>query len=112
MSIVKSIIKNKHAHNINVNVLNIQKVTAGHFNLPLSDLLSNKKKRRFSYPRQVAMYLSRNLTDLSYKEIGKAFGNKDHSTVIYAVKRIQTDKELKKRVLDDINKLQDFFHGS
>ena len=54
------------------------------------------------------MYLCRNLTDSSFKEIGKAFGNKDHSTVIYALKRIEKEKETKK-VFNDINKLQGFF---
>ena len=107
MSTVKSIIKNRKTYN-KITVRDIQKLTAGHFNLSLTELLSDKKKRRFSYPRQVAMYLSRELTDLSYKEIGREFGDKDHSTVIYAVKRIQRDKKQKRDVLDDINKLQNF----
>jgi chromosomal replication initiator protein len=107
MSTVKTIIKNRNSHN-RITVHDIQKLTAGHFNLSVTELLSDKKKRSFSYPRQVAMYLSRKLTDLSYKEIGKEFGDKDHSTVIYAVKRIQKEKRLKKDVLDDINKLQNF----
>ena len=54
------------------------------------------------------MYLCRNLTDFSFKEIGKAFGNKDHSTVIYALKRVEKEKE-KKEVFNDINKLKGFF---
>jgi chromosomal replication initiator protein len=55
------------------------------------------------------MYLCRNLTDYSFNEIGKAFGNKDHSTVIYALKRVEKEKEIKKEVFNDINKLQGFF---
>ena len=90
---------------------NIQKLTAQHFNISLSDLLSNKKSRDFSYPRQIAMYLSKKIIGLSYKNIGFDFGNKDHSTVIYAVKKIEKEKDRKKRVLDDINKLQNLISG-
>jgi chromosomal replication initiator protein len=103
MSIVKSIIHDRNHLNLTVN--NIQKLTAGHFNIPLSALVSAKKTRRFSYPRQVAMYLCRELLSLSYKEIGRQFCNKDHSTVIYSVKRIAKEKTLNRKVLDDIHKL-------
>ena len=106
MSTVKSIINKKQSHK--TSLIEIQKLTAEYFNISLSDLLSNEKRRRFSYPRQVAMYLSRKLTDFSFKEIGKAFGNKDHSTVIYAVKRIEKDKDIRTDVFDDINRLQSF----
>ena len=107
ISTVKSIIKKRLFLKISLN--EIQKHTAEYFSISLSDLISNRKKRKFSYPRQVAMYLCRNLTDFSFKEIGKAFGNKDHSTVIYALKRVEKEKEIKKEVFNDINKLQRFF---
>jgi len=107
ISTVKSIIKKRHFRKISLN--EIQKRTAEYFNISLSDLISNRKKRKFSYPRHVAMYLCRNLTDYSFNEIGKAFGNKDHSTVIYALKRVEKEKEIKKEVFNDINKLQGFF---
>jgi chromosomal replication initiator protein len=106
MSTVKSIIKNTNIYQRSVN--DIQKLTAEYFNISISDLLSNKKSRNFSYPRQVGMYLCRKLTDLSFKDIGGAFGDKDHSTVIYAVKRIEKEKSKKQGVLNDINKLQNF----
>ena len=54
------------------------------------------------------MYLTRKLTDLSYTDIGKAFADRDHSTILYAVRRIQTQKKQNKSVLEDINKLQSF----
>ena len=107
ISTVKSIIKNKR--NYKINVQDIQKLTADHFNISLMDLLSNKKTLKFSYPRHVAMYLCRNLTGLSFKKIAKEFGNKDHSTVIYAVNRIKKDKDKNKSVVEDIDKLQSFF---
>jgi chromosomal replication initiator protein len=107
ISTAKSIIKKRHFRKIGLN--EIQKRTSEYFNISLSDLISNRKKRKFSYPRQVAMYLCRNLTDSSFKEIGKAFGNKDHSTVIYALKRIEKERETKKIIFNDINKLKGFF---
>ena len=109
ISTVKSIIKTKNISKISVR--NIQKLTAQHFNISLSDLLSNKKSRDFSYPRQIAMYLSKKIIGLSYKNIGFDFSNKDHSTVIYAVKKIEKEKDREKKVLDDINKLHNLISG-
>ena len=102
ISTVKSIINRNLS---SITLYDIQKATAGHFNITISNLLSNKKGRNFSYPRQVAMYLGRTLTNLSYKKIGAVFGNRDHSTVIYAVKHIEKEKNNKLSVLEDINKL-------
>ena len=59
------------------------------FNVKPADVKSRKKHKLYSVPRQVGMFLSRNLTDLSYPEIGAAFGGKDHSTVVYATKKIE-----------------------
>ena len=104
ISIVKSVIKNRFLSK--TNIYDIQKVTADHFNISLSDLISNKKGRKFSYPRHIAMYFCRNLTYLPYKKIGEAFGNKNHTTVIHAIKHIEKEKKLKKiSVMEDINKL-------
>ncbi|MBW1764276.1 MAG: chromosomal replication initiator protein DnaA [Deltaproteobacteria bacterium] len=104
ISTIKSIIKNKRSFKVDAN--DVQMFTATHFNISVTDILSNKKTHKFSYPRHMAMYLCRELTGLSFKEIARAFGNKDHSTIIYAVKRIEKDKEEKKVVMDDLNKLQ------
>ncbi len=107
ISTVKSIIKNKPPNRITIK--DIQKATAEYFNISLSDLLSDKKNRKFSYPRQIAVYLSRKLTKLSYKGIGRSFGNKDHSTIIYAVNRIDSSKNNNQSILNDINRIQNFF---
>jgi chromosomal replication initiator protein len=106
MSTVKLIVKDSYLSKKSLR--DIQKLTAQCFNISLSDLLSNKKKREFSYPRQLAMYLSRKFTTFSFKKIGKSFGNKDHSTVIHAVKRIEKEKELRKEVLTDIQRIERF----
>ncbi|MGC8657534.1 MAG: chromosomal replication initiator protein DnaA [Desulfomonilaceae bacterium] len=82
-----------------VTIEDIISYVAKSFNIKTSDLKSKKKHKLYSLPRQVGMYLARNLTDLSYPEIGAAFGGKDHSTVIYGTKkiekRLETDHALK-----------------
>ena len=103
MSVARSVIKNRRFYKTDIN--DIQKITADYFNISVADIFSNKKSRKYSYPRQLAMYLSRELTNLSLKKIGEEFGNKDHSTVLYAVKRIERDKNLKQELIGDIKSL-------
>lgn len=67
----------------------IQKVIAKHFNVRLSDLKSRKRTKPLTFPRHVAMYLCRRLTNLSLIDIGKDFGRKDHTTVIHACNKIE-----------------------
>lgn len=74
----------------NPSVEQIQKTVAKHFNIKVSDLISNKKMKVFAFPRQIAMYICRKLTNNSFPEIGSKFGGKDHSTVIHAVKKIES----------------------
>ncbi len=80
----------------------IQKVVADYFGVKVSELKSKKKAKQIAQARQVAMYLSRQLTKLSYPHIGEKFGKKDHSTVIHAEnqikKKIQIDSELNNKV--------------
>ncbi len=66
----------------------IIKVVAAHYGIKVSDLKSKSNARPIAYPRQVAMYMCKELTDLSYPEIGKLFNNKHHSTVMYSVEKI------------------------
>ena len=66
----------------------ILKVVAAHYGIKVSDLKSKSNARPIAYPRQVAMYMCKELTDLSYPEIGKIFNNKHHSTVMYSVEKI------------------------
>ena len=71
----------------------ILKVVAAHYGIKVSDLKSKSNARPIAYPRQVAMYLCKHLTDLSYPEIGKIFNNKHHSTVMYSVDKIDEMKD-------------------
>jgi chromosomal replication initiator protein len=72
----------------------IQKVVCEHFALKLTDMKAKKRTKEIAMPRQIAMYLSKQLTNLSLSDIGKNFGGKDHATVIYACKQIE-DKRTK-----------------
>jgi len=107
ISTVKSLIKNKDQREIGVE--DIKSITAGYFNISLSEIISPKKQRVFSYPRQLGMYLCRKHTDLSYNEIGYSFGRKDHSTVIYSVRRIEKLRNKRKDIQEDLNRLESLF---
>ena len=67
----------------------IQKIIAEHFAIKLSDMKAKKRTKEVALPRQIAMYLCKQLTNLSLSDIGKNFGGKDHATVIYACKQIE-----------------------
>jgi len=71
-----------------VSVEDIQKHVANYYNIRLQDMRSKKRTRNVAFPRQVAMYCSKQLTSLSLPEIGEAFGGRDHTTVLYAVRKI------------------------
>jgi chromosomal replication initiator protein len=103
ISTVKSFMKGKNK--IEIDLDDIKSIMAEYFNISVMDLVSDKKRRSYSYPRQLAMYLARKYTRLSFKEIGVSFGNKDHSTVIYAVQRIEKCKD-QKNVQDDLTKIE------
>ena len=103
---LKDIISNKQNRNVTIDV--IQDVVAGYFNLRIEDLKS-QRTRNVAYPRQIAMYLSRKLTDMSLPKIGEEFGGRDHTTVIHAYEKISdslnTDESLQHTVNDITKKL-------
>lgn len=72
-----------------VTIEDIQKKVCEHFNIKISDLISGKRIRTLARPRQIAMYLSKNLTSKSLAEIGKKFGGKDHTTVMHGIRTIE-----------------------
>jgi chromosomal replication initiator protein len=76
-----------------ITAVEILKVVAAHYGIKVSDLKSKSNARPIAYPRQVAMFICKELTDLSYPEIGKIFNNKHHSTVMYSVEKIDQLKE-------------------
>ena len=84
-----------------VTIENIQKTVAEYFKIRHSDLLSSKRSRTIARPRQVAMTLAKELTSHSLPEIGEAFGGRDHTTVLYATRKIAELKESDTRVSED-----------
>ena len=84
----------------------IQKSVATHFNIRISDLHSVRRSRSVALPRQVAMYLSKILTQKSLPEIGRKFGGRDHTTVLHAVRKIEAQIKKDVHLMDDIEILK------
>ena len=85
-----------------ITVDKIQNVVSNYFNISLSEMLSQRRSRPLARPRQIAMYLAKKITTRSLPEIGRRFANRDHTTVIHAVKTIsrlsEQDDEMKKNI--------------
>ena len=84
-----------------VTIENIQKTVAEHYKIRVADLLSKRRSRSITRPRQVAMALARELTTHSLPEIGDAFGGRDHTTVIHACERVRGLRETDHRTGED-----------
>ncbi|MDG1437707.1 MAG: chromosomal replication initiator protein DnaA [Emcibacteraceae bacterium] len=97
------------ANDRRVTVDEIQRQVADYFNIKLSDLLSARRARQVARPRQVAMYLSKQLTSKSLPSIGRKFGGRDHTTVMHAVKRIEELKQTDSVLEEDILHLERMF---
>ncbi len=76
-----------------------------HFNIKLSDMESAKRSRNLSYPRQIAMYMCRDMTDMSLPKIGESFGNRDHTTVLHACEKISSEMVSNNNLKEIINAL-------
>ncbi|ELC8419451.1 chromosomal replication initiator protein DnaA [Clostridium perfringens] len=104
---LKDIISNKESAPVTVKT--IQESVANYYNLRIEDLKSQRRTRNIAYPRQIAMYLSRKLTDMSLPKIGEEFGGRDHTTVIHAYEKIsenlKTDEGLQSMINDITKKL-------
>ena len=104
---LKDIISKKQGKHITIDL--IQDIVSSYFNLRVEDLKSQRRTRNVAYPRQIAMYLSRKLTDMSLPKIGEEFGGRDHTTVIHAYEKIsenlKTDDSLQHTVNDLTKKI-------
>ena len=89
-----------------VTIPNIQRVVADYYNIKMSDLLSKRRNRSITRPRQVAMSLSKELTNHSLPEIGEAFGGRDHTTVIHACEKTKELKLTNLEIDEDYKKLR------
>jgi len=88
-----------------VTIENIQKTVAEYFKIRVGDLLSKRRSRSITRPRQIAMSLAKELTNHSLPEIGDAFGGRDHTTVIHACKRVKLLRESETRIGEDYQNL-------
>ena len=88
-----------------ISVEKIQKFVSAFFHVTLSDLKAKKRNKNIIIPRQIAMYLSRQLTNLSLPEIGKAFGGKDHTTVLHSCKKIEKNLLINEELKNTLEKL-------
>jgi chromosomal replication initiator protein len=100
-----------HVANRQINVEGIQKTVAEYFKIKVSDMHSKRRNRNIARPRQVAMALAKDLTQMSLPEIGEAFGNRDHTTVLHACRTIATLRKQDTTLNHDYHLLEQVLKG-
>ncbi len=99
----KNVLKDVFNQTKVITVDKIQNTVSNFFNISLNEMLSQRRSRPLARPRQIAMYLAKKMTTRSLPEIGRRFANRDHTTVIHAVKTIsklsENDDEMKKNIV-------------
>ena len=93
-----------HARQVSID--EIQRVVAEHYRVTVSDMLSKGRSRTVVRPRHVAIFLAKQLTNYSLPEIGKAFGGRDHTTVLHAYRKIRDTRESNVELAEDCRNLQ------
>jgi chromosomal replication initiator protein len=112
LELVKDVLKDVLIEqNKKITIESIQQKVAQYFDIRVADMRSKKRNKMIAYPRQIAMYLSRDLTDFSLPEIGEQFGGRDHSTVLHACEKVYRDMETKNGVRDMVNKISGSITG-
>ena len=99
------------ANDRRVTIEEIQKATVEHYGIRMADMTSSRRSRAIARPRQVAMFLAKQLTTRSLPEIGKKFGNRDHTTVMHAVRQIETLSKEDPQLGDDLEQLKRRLQG-
>jgi chromosomal replication initiator protein len=99
------------ANDRRVSIEEIQKKVAEHFNIRIVDMHSARRSRAVARPRQVAMYLSKQLTSRSLPEIGRKFGGRDHTTVMHAVKKVEELRQTDSGFAEDVELLRRMLEG-
>jgi len=90
-----------------ITIEDVQEAVATRFHVKIHDLKSKRRTKTLVYPRQIAMYLSRELTNASYPEIGRDFGGKDHTTIIHAWKQVEKGLEKDNTLQATVENLKD-----
>lgn len=95
-----------------ISVETIQKVVADHYNISLSDIKGKKRNKKFVIPRQIAIYITRNLLDYSYPELGNEFGGRDHTTMLHSyekmVDQLKTDSSFNQTIEILIREIKEY----
>ena len=99
------------AYNRQITVENIQKMVADYYKLKVADLYSKKRSRMIARPRQIAMWLCKEVTPHSYQMIGESFGGRDHTTVLHAVRTIEDLRGKDQQINHDIHVLLQVLKG-
>lgn len=99
------------ANDRRITVDDIQRQVAEYYNLRLADLMSPRRARQVARPRQVAMYLAKQLTTRSLPDIGRKFGGRDHTTVMHAVKRVEELAARDAHLEEDLHRLRRLIEG-
>ena len=94
-----------------VTIEEIQRKVAEHYNIRLSDMIGPKRLRNIARPRQIAMYLSKQLTPRSLPEIGRRFGGRDHTTIMHGVRKIEELMATDSQLADDLQLLKRLLQG-
>jgi chromosomal replication initiator protein len=89
-----------------INIESIQKRVADHFDLRLADMASKRRPENIAFPRQIAMYLARQLTSSSLNTIGEAFGGRDHGTVLHACRLVKDRMQMDSNVRQVVSYLE------
>jgi len=111
LDLVKESLKDIVGSVRNVSLDSIQKTVADYYKMKVSEFFSKKRTRAIARPRQVAMWLCREITNHSYPEIGDAFGGRDHTTVIHAVKTIDAARLRENELNHDLHVLLQVLKG-
>lgn len=99
------------AHDRRITIDEIQRQVAAHYNIRLTDMASARRSRTIARPRQIAMYLAKQLTPRSLPEIGRKFGGRDHTTVMHAVKVVEQMKGMDPVFAEDLDLLRRMLEG-
>lgn len=94
-----------------ISIEEIQRQVSEHYNIRLSDMIGPKRVRSFARPRQVAMFLCKQMTSRSLPEIGRRFGGRDHTTVMHGVKRIEELRHQDAQIAEDLEMLRRILEG-
>ena len=109
-SLLRDLLSSSYAENISLDV--IKKVIADNYQISVSDLTGKKRDKKFVVPRQIAIYIAREITEISFMELGREMGGKDHSTIMHAYntisEKIKFDPSLESKIQIFIREIKEY----